>query len=168
MSKQEKSAEPVEEKSKNLFWTQRVINMMPHWRQYLKDERQQYRTDVKALVCRGNLPESEQQRVQMSLNLEWFVFGMSRAMVPVCLFVMFRRGVFQESFQMTELHTIFKIGVSMHLMDLSGHFAMRMLTQSIVEEHVGVNEDSFAFKKKTVDDYLVQKNYFKTKKDNKL
>ena len=56
----------------------------------------------------------------------------------------------------------------MHLMDLSGHVAMRQLTQSIVDKHVGVNEDSFAFKKKTVDDYLVQKNYFKVKKENKL
>lgn len=56
----------------------------------------------------------------------------------------------------------------MHLMDLSGHMMMRKLSLSTVEEHVGVNEESFAFKKKTVDDYLVQKNYFKTKKDNKL
>lgn len=104
----------------------------------------------------------------MSINLEWAVFAMSRAFVPFCLFVMYRRGIFQESFAIEELLTIFKIGVGMHAMDLSGHFMMRMLTRSIVDEHIGVNEDSFAFKKKTVDDYLVQKNYFKTKKDNKL
>ena len=56
----------------------------------------------------------------------------------------------------------------MHMMDLTGHFCMRQLSYKIVDEHVGVNDESFAFKKKTVDDYLVQKNYFKTKKDNKL
>ena len=56
----------------------------------------------------------------------------------------------------------------MHAMDLAGHGTMRLMTQNIVEENVGINESSFAFKKKTVDDYLVQKNYFKTKKDNKL
>ncbi len=56
----------------------------------------------------------------------------------------------------------------MHMMDLTGHFFMRQLSSKIVDEHVGVNDESFAFKKKTVDDYLVQKNYFKTKKDNKL
>ena len=48
-----------------------------------------------------------------------------------------------------------KIGVAMHAIDLSGHFMMRQLTKSIVEEHIGVNDASFAFKKKTVDDYLV-------------
>ena len=53
-------------------------------------------------------------------------------------------------------------------MDLSGHAAMRQLTTSIVDENIGLNEESFAFKKKTVDDYLVQKNYFKVKKENKL
>ena len=104
----------------------------------------------------------------MSLKVEWAVFAMSRALVPVCLFVMYRRGVFQESFQFDELKSILKIGISMHAMDLAGHGIMRLMTQNIVEENVGINESSFAFKKKTVDDYLVQKNYFKTKKDNKL
>ena len=88
---------PAKEK-KNLFWTARIANAMPEWRHFLKTERQQYRTDVKALLCRGNLSDAEQKRVQMSLNLEWAMFGLSRALVPFCLFVMYRRGVFQESF----------------------------------------------------------------------
>lgn len=91
----------------------------------------------------------------MALNLENALFGFSRAFVPLCLFVMFRRGVFQESFSFGELKAIIKIGFGMHAIDLSGHFMMRQLTKSIVEEHVGVNENSFAFQKKTVDDYLV-------------
>ena len=56
----------------------------------------------------------------------------------------------------------------MQTIDLFGHFIMRTMTGRIVEQHVGINEESFALKKKVVDDYLVQKNYFKTKKDNKL
>ena len=56
----------------------------------------------------------------------------------------------------------------MQTIDLFGHFIMRTMTGGIVEQHVGINEESFALKKKVVDDYLVQKNYFKTKKDNKL
>ena len=83
---------------------------------------------MQALVCRGNLPESDVKRVNMSLNLEWVVFGMSRLLVPMCLFVMYRRGVFQESFQVSEIKQIFKICVGMHAMDLTGHFAMRQLT----------------------------------------
>ena len=56
----------------------------------------------------------------------------------------------------------------MHLVDLTGHGMMRLLSKPIVEEHIGLNEMSFTSKKKTVDDYLVQKNYFKSKKENKL
>lgn len=79
---------------KNLFWTVRIANAMPNWRDYLKQERYQYRTDVKALLCRGNMPEKDTQRIQMALNFEWVVFGLSRAFVPLCLFVMYRRGIF--------------------------------------------------------------------------
>ena len=96
------------------------------------------------------------------------MFAASRALVPICLYVMFRRGVFQESFHVEELKSIFKIGISMHLVDMSGFGMMRFMSKSIVDEHVGINEMSFAYKKKTVDDYLVQKNYFKSKKENKL
>ena len=141
---------------KKLIWTARLLNALPNWRDYLiRAERQQYRTDVQALVCRGNLSKEEAQKVQMSLNLEWGIFALSRAIVPLCLIVMYRRGVFQESFQFDELKSIMKIGVSMHAIDLSGHFLMRNLTKEIVEKHIGINEESFAFKKKTVDDYLV-------------
>mmetsp|Transcript_35598 Transcript_35598/g.46847 ORF Transcript_35598/g.46847 Transcript_35598/m.46847 type:complete len:105 (+) Transcript_35598:212-526(+) len=104
----------------------------------------------------------------MSLNLEWAMFAASRALVPLSLYVMFRRGVFQESFHLEELKSIIKIGISMHMVDLAGFFLMHTLSKGIVDEHVGLNEMSFAFKKKTVDDYLVQKNYFKSKKESKF
>ena len=50
-------------KEKNLIWSQRIANAMPSWRDYLKAERQQYRTDVKALLCRGNMTEDEINRI---------------------------------------------------------------------------------------------------------
>ena len=56
-----KDQEP--KKEKNLFWTVRVANAMPDFRHYMKTERQQYRTDVKALVCRGNLSEADTNQI---------------------------------------------------------------------------------------------------------
>ena len=94
MSQLTEAKEKAEKKEKNLFWTVRVANAMPDWRQYLKAERYQYRTDVKALLCRNNMPEKDTSRIKMALNMEWAIFGFSRAFVPLCLFVMFRRGVF--------------------------------------------------------------------------
>ena len=55
----QESTPSVEKKDKNLFWTVRIANAMPNWREYTKSERAQYRIDVKALVCRGNLNEKE-------------------------------------------------------------------------------------------------------------
>ena len=55
----QESTPSVEKKEKNLFWTVRIANAMPNWREYTKSERAQYRIDVKALVCRGNLNEKE-------------------------------------------------------------------------------------------------------------
>lgn len=83
---------------KNLIWTARITKALPNWRDYMKQERHQYRTDVTAMLCRGNLSEKEHQKIKMALNLEWAVFAASRALVPFCLFIMYRRGVFQESF----------------------------------------------------------------------
>ena len=167
MSEQASTAEVAKDK-KNVFWWVRMGNAMPDWRMFTKQERTQYRTDITALMCSGRLSEAEASRIKLSLKMEWFMFIASRAMVPVCLFVMYRRGVFQESFHPSELKSLFKIGISMHLMDLTGFFMMHMASKSIVEEHVGINDMSFAYKKKTVDDYLVQKNYFKSKRDNRL
>ena len=101
------------------------------------------------------MSEKEQSQIKLSLNVEWAMFVASRLLVPLCLFAMYRRGVFQESFHPEEVKTIIKIGISMQLVDLSGFGMMRLMSKSIVDEHIGINENSFAFRKKTVDDYLV-------------
>ena len=73
-----------------------------------------HRKEEDVLVpCKGTLNEADSKRVQMSLNLEWAVFGLSRLLVPLSLFVMYRRGVFQESFQASELKAIFKVCCAM-------------------------------------------------------
>lgn len=60
------SSEPqvtAEKEKKNLFWTTRVANAIPDWRKLMKSERAQYRMDVTALLCRGNMSEQEQKRI---------------------------------------------------------------------------------------------------------
>ena len=54
----------------------------------------------------------------------------------------------------------------MQLLDLSGHFLMRKISQPVVDKYVALNEMEFAnSKKQKLDDYLTQKNYFREKKD---
>ncbi len=43
------------------------------------------------------------------------------------------------------------------------------MTRKVVDKHVSLNEMEFAYsKKQKIDDYLIQKNYFREKKDSKL
>ena len=96
------------------------------------------------------------------------MFYLSRAFVPFALFRLYRKGVFQDSFSFAEVKHIFKIIIVMQAIDLAGHYLLRRITWPTVSKHVGENEMEFAFKKKKVmDDYLIQKNYFKSKKEAK-
>ena len=52
------------------------------------------------------------------------MYYVSRAFVPLALFVMFKRGLFAESFHPREFKAIIKIAVAMHMIDLSGHFML--------------------------------------------
>lgn len=55
----------------------------------------------------------------------------------------------------------------MQLIDLTGHAMLRYWTRPVVDKYVGINENEFASKRrKGIDDYLIQKDYFKNKKDN--
>ena len=42
---------------KDLFFTEKLNRMFGELRTYTKTDRQQYRTDVKALLCRGIEPD---------------------------------------------------------------------------------------------------------------
>ena len=56
----------------------------------------------------------------------------------------------------------------MHFINCFGHVLMKQYTKNVYQKHVGINEDSFTSKKKEMDDYIIQKNYFKSKKDAKI
>lgn len=53
-------------------------------------------------------------------------------------------------------------------MDIAGHAMFRYVTRPTLNKYIGINENEFAYKKKqNFDDYLIQKDYFKNKKENK-
>lgn len=65
-----------------------------------------------------------------------------------------------------EIKYIFRIIIVMQGIDLFGHALLRYMTKPIVDKYVGENENEYAFKKrKVMDDYIIQKNYFKSKKE---
>lgn len=68
------------------------------------------------------------------------MYYLSRGFVPIALFVMYKRGMFAESFQMKELKYMIRIAVVMHLIDLSGHFMLQFLSMGILDKHIGLNE----------------------------
>ena len=139
--------------------------MLGQLRTFTKSDRLQYRIDVKALMCRG-IETAEVSSIQRGLYSEDGMFYLSRVYVPYALFRMHRSGIFQQSFSFMEIKYIFRVIVVMQLIDLTGHACLRYMTRPIVDKYVGENEMEFAFKrKKVLDDYIIQKNYFKSKKD---
>ena len=56
----------------------------------------------------------------------------------------------------------------MHIIDGLGHLCMRWYTKDLYDKHVGLNEDAFVTNKRAMDDYIIQKNYFKSKKAGKM
>ena len=94
-----------------------------------------------------------------------FFYG-SRAYVPLALYSMYRRGLFEEAFAFTEVRYLFKIVLVMQAIDIMGHFVFRYMTMPVVDRHVTLNKEAMLFKNKQVmEDYLVQKNYFNSKKN---
>ena len=95
------------------------------------------------------------------------MFILSRLYVPVSFYMLYRRGVFGESFSFGEFKYVGKMVVMMHLLDCSGHFMMRKMTESVYDKHIGFDEEQSYSKKKMWDDYATQKSYFKNKKEGK-
>lgn len=125
--------------NKNLLWTERVTRLIKNWQGFSKAERYQYRLDTKALLCRDHMEQDDVSTVQRGLHIETGVFWLSRAYVPLALYFMFRRGRFDADFSFTEIKHLFRIALTMHCIDLSGHFAFRMTTGPIVDKYVGLN-----------------------------
>lgn len=67
-----------------------------------------------------------------------------------------------------EIKYVIRILIVMQMLDLAGHAMLRLMTRPIVDKYVGENENEYAYKKrKVMDDYIIQKNYFKAKKEGK-
>ncbi|CDW82563.1 UNKNOWN [Stylonychia lemnae] len=158
----------VEQPKKKVFWAERILRIREEMFTYVKTRRQQYTTDTKALLCRG-IEENEIAKIQNGLKAEQGMFYASRAYVPLALFTLYRRGAFESTFSPGELRKIVKIAIVMQMIDLFGHFLLKQMTEPIHAKYIGINEEAFAYKKKqNFDDYLIQKDYFKAKKENQL
>ncbi len=91
---------------------------------YTKADRFQYRTDVKALLCKG-IDENETKTIQNAIMVENAMFYLSRAYVPISITRLYWIGMFDNYFTFAELKCMVKIFVMMQLIDLTGHFIMR-------------------------------------------
>ena len=119
-------------------------------------------------MCRG-IEEKDANAIKYGVWTEKAFFWLSRAYVPLALYRMYKRGVFADHLTFGEIKAVAKVAIGMHLIDIFGHFLFRLQAQQIMDRHMSLNENELALKKKkTMDDYLVQKNYLKGKKDGKL
>ena len=90
--------------------------------------------------------------------------------MPVNFYLLYKGGVFKETFTFGEGKYILRIMIMMHLIDCAGHLMMKRWTNNLYQEYVGINQDNLyskSSKKKQMDDYIIQKNYFKTRKEGK-
>ena len=129
-------AEKTEKSSADLLWTAKVARLMDKVTLLGKIERAQYRTDALAVMCSGQLSAKDASSVQNGLRFENAMYVASRLFVPLGFFLLYRRGVFAETFTFGEMRHIIRIAVGMHAIDLTGHSAFRMYTQPIMDAHV--------------------------------
>ena len=96
------------------------------------------------------------------------MFYISRLTVPFSFYMLYRRGTFGESFTFGEMRHLIRITLTMQFIDVLGHAMFRGYTESTLNKYVGdAAGANFTSDKAVMDDYLIQKNYFKGKKDGK-
>ena len=84
------------------------------------------------------------------------MFYASRVYVPLRLFSLYRKGVFDEHFTFGEFKYIVRIAIMMQVIDLVGHYMFKRMTSPICEKYIGENEDAYLSKRrKVMDDYLI-------------
>ena len=95
------------------------------------------------------------------------MFAASRAYVPFSFFLLYRRGVFGETFTFGEAKYIARVVIGMHLIDCLGHLLFKWWTNDCYNRHIRIDPmQAMKNKKAELDSYIVQKSYFKAKKDN--
>ena len=72
----------ITEKPKNLIWTAKINRMIEELKTLTKNDRTQYRTDIKAVMCRG-IPDKDVSIIKQGLMIENGVFALSRVYVPM-------------------------------------------------------------------------------------
>ena len=109
---------------KKVFWTVKVDRILKEVRSLTKVDKSQYRTDIKAVMCRG-IPENEVTTIKQALGIESGMFYFSRLYVPAKFYQLYRAGVFKESFTFGEARYVARIIIVMHLLDCAGHIMMK-------------------------------------------
>ena len=62
---------------------------------------------------------------------------------------------------------MFRIMIVMHAINCGGHLLMKYWTRPVFNKHIKIDEDRVS-KKRQLDDYIVQKDYFRNKKDGRV
>ena len=159
MASNTKSIEPqtpakAPKAKRDLFVTEHINRLWAEVLSLKKAERLQYRTDIKAVMCRG-VAEDEVTTIKQGLWIEKGGFALSRLYVPVSIAHLYRRGVFQEAFTFGEFKYIFRVFLFMHCIDMAGHLAMKYYTKQVHDQHVGINDDMMTQNRKIMSDYII-------------
>lgn len=161
------SIDQNKDKDKKVFITERINRFFLSLAELNKSARFQYRVDTKALMCRG-IEDNEVQTIKRGLQAENGMFYLSRLYVPFAFFSLYRKGVFEQNFTFSELKYIIRVAIFMYMIEVAGFVIFRKMTWPIVDKYVGDNEEEYeAKKKKLMTDYLIQRDYFKNKKEPK-
>lgn len=92
-------------------------------------------------MCRG-IPDKDVSTIKQGLAIENGVFVTSRVYVPINFYMLYRSGVFKETFTFGEAKYIVRIMVFMHIIDCAGHLMMKRWTNNLYQEYVGINTDN--------------------------
>ena len=148
---------------KNLLWTERLGNLLGSFNDYGRAGRNIFRTDAKATMCAG-IPADDAERIRRGLYFENGMFYLSRLYVPCALFVMYRRGnVFEERFTGYEGRAVLRVAITMYVLAMMGYVGLRFVAKPVMDKHQRYDENEL--NKKAMDDYLVQRDYFRSREE---
>ena len=88
--------------------------------------------------------------------------------VPLNFYFLYKRGVFSEAFTFGEAKYIVRIMLFMHLIDCAGHMAFKYWTTDTYNRHIRLDPlQVMKLKKQELDNYITQKEFFKSKKEGR-
>ena len=139
---------------KKVFWTTKVERIKAELFKLGRAEKLQYRTDMKALMCRG-IKDEEVANIKQGLHIENSVFCMSRAYVPFRFYRLFKMGVFKENFTFGEFKYVMRVMLMMFVIDSCGHLMFKWWTNQVYNTHIHMDEEAMSkMRKKQMEDYV--------------